>query len=69
MTPDRLRECLRVLGWANAELARRLSVSESSVRMWLSGRREIPPALDAFLEERVRRALDGPQLPDGWQRD
>jgi hypothetical protein len=36
MTPDRLHECMRQIGWTNTELARRLDVRESSVRMWLS---------------------------------
>ena len=69
MTGDRLVECLTILGWPRAELGRRLGVSESSVRMWVSGRREIPPALAAWIEERARRALEGPQQPEGWQRD
>jgi transcriptional regulator with XRE-family HTH domain len=69
MTPDRLDECRRILGWTNAELARRLDVREGSIRAWLSGRREIPPNLAHWIEERTRRALEGPQIPDGWKRD
>jgi hypothetical protein len=60
---------MRTIGWTNAELARRLGVREGSIRMWLSGRREIPPSLADWLEERVRYALKGPQTPEGWSRE
>ena len=51
MTPDRLDACLRELGWQQPELARRLEVRLSTIRQWLSGRREIPPNVAAWLED------------------
>ena len=67
MTGQRLLELMRQIGWTNTELARRLNVSEGTVRAWIRDRRAAPPQLAAWMEERARRALDGPQLPDEWR--
>jgi DNA-binding transcriptional regulator YiaG len=69
MTGARLDDCLDIMGWPRAELARRLNVSESSVRMWLGGRRSVPPALAVWLEDLVVLMSQAPSQPVGWQRD
>jgi plasmid maintenance system antidote protein VapI len=67
MDADEMSEILREIGWEPAELARRLDVRQDTVRRWLSGRREIPPNLAAWL--RLHRTVQAqvPLLPDNWR--
>ena len=55
MTPDALREALRVLHWSPGDLAHHLGQSVDRVRNWI--RRDvtyhIPPAVSAWLLRRV----------------
>jgi hypothetical protein len=68
MTGDEMGETLRQIGWPTAELARRLSVREDTVRGWLKGRRPVPPNLERWLLAVRDNLANAPALPDGWQR-
>jgi DNA-binding transcriptional regulator YiaG len=68
MTGDELSELLREVGWPAAELARRLSIREDTVRGWLNGRREVPPNVGRWLEQIRDGIATAPALPDGWSR-
>ena len=59
---------LKAIGWTSAELARRLSVREDSVRHWLNGRRPIPPKVERWLYAVRTDFSSAPALPDGWSR-
>lgn len=48
MTPDELGAALRVLGWSNGELARRLAVDEATVRHWRRGQ-AVPATIAGWL--------------------
>jgi hypothetical protein len=64
MTADRLTECLRILGWENAELARRLSMTRPrTVRDWVNGNREIPDRIAEWIEAFVQHVQQGPEPP------
>ena len=54
MTPDALREALRVLHWTPGDLAHHLGQSVDRVRNWIrpTGYR-VPPAVSAWLLRRV----------------
>lgn len=54
MTPTRLSECIRILGWTNREVARQLSRQEAAIRQYLSGKARIPDADAAWLEKLAR---------------
>jgi hypothetical protein len=57
MTPDRLRDCLDVLHWHDRDLADALQVSVRVCQRWVSGRREIPPAIAAWLDKLTHAIL------------
>lgn len=50
MTNDRLSVALRSLSWGPTVLARRVGVSERSVRYWLTGRLTVPATILTWLE-------------------
>jgi hypothetical protein len=64
VTGERLRECLGILGWTHAELARRLSLPrERTVREWVGGVRPIPVRIGEWIEDMVRLMESGPEPP------
>ena len=63
MTPDRLSEVLSELGWQTGELAKRLWISERTVRRWLSGQAEVPDRIAYWLEAVVRVMQSAPPPP------
>jgi DNA-binding transcriptional regulator YiaG len=56
---------LAAIGWRNAELGRQLNIGEVTIRAWMSGRREPPPAVLAWLRA-IRAAIEAG--PEGWRR-
>lgn len=59
---QQLRDALEELGIAQVEAARRLRVSDRTVRYWVSGEREIPGPVSVVVEcwraeRQLRRAL------------
>jgi len=64
---SRLAEALRQIGWSQAELARRLGITDTTVRSWLSGRRTPPDEVIDWVKDRASRADTGPPLPKGWR--
>lgn len=70
MTPERLRECLGVLGWSGGALARQLDCRDELVRRWLSGARgyTVPELVADWIERRVEAALADPP-PERWKRN
>lgn len=63
MTPDRLRECLALLGWSQHQLARMTGRQEGAVRMWARGRIAVEPAVAAWLERWAGFAAAHPPPP------
>lgn len=66
MTPQRLTECLDVLGWSHGMCADRLHISDRTVRSWCNGRRPVPENVAVWIEDLARRVQ---QKPEGWSRD
>ena len=64
MLPGRLRECLGVLRWGEAELADALGADPAEPRTWLDGRSYPPLAVAAWLEALVKahQTLPAPRL-------
>jgi ribosome-binding protein aMBF1 (putative translation factor) len=56
MTPDRLRQCLELLGWSQRELANQLRRPEGFIRQAARGRADLLPEDAAWLEERAQAA-------------
>jgi hypothetical protein len=56
MTPDRLRQCLNLMGWSNRHLALMLDRPESTVRQWLAGAVQVPVDTAEWLEARACQA-------------
>lgn len=54
MIAARLRECLKVLRWTEADLAEELGVPAVQVHEWLAGRAYVPVAVAAWLEALVK---------------
>ena len=50
MTPDRLRECLDLIGWSQRGLADKLEVDERQARRWAAGAAPIPDLVADWLE-------------------
>jgi DNA-binding transcriptional regulator YiaG len=63
MSPSRLADVLATLGWSAAELARRLNVSERTVRRWGRGDQPIPPQIDQWLEQMATYMQGAPPPP------
>jgi len=53
-----LASLLARIGWTTVELARRLDVSDSTVRSWVIGRRAVPQSV-LFWVGRVAKAVEG----------
>ena len=64
MQVERLSVIMIALGWSAAELGRRLSTSERSVRRWLSGNAPIPDRVGEWLEAMVQHMQSGPPPPE-----
>jgi transcriptional regulator with XRE-family HTH domain len=60
MTPDRLRECIALLGWTRRGLARQLGRLEGTVRQWERGAVQIPAEVARWLEARAKHAARTP---------
>jgi hypothetical protein len=60
MLPARLRECLRILRWREADLADASDHPVTDVRAWLDGRAHPPLAVAAWLEVLVKAHLSVP---------
>ena len=54
MSPDRLRECLDLIGWSGQGLAKRLGKDERQVRRWASGAYGVPEPIAAWLDGLAR---------------
>ena len=64
MTP--LPTMLGHIGWTTGELARRLGVTDGTVRNWVTGRRSPSPSVLLWLAD-IAAVMDRAQpLPDGW---
>lgn len=50
MTPNRLRQCLRVMNWTNATLAEALGCTETLVIAWALGYAELPDEVCHWIE-------------------
>ena len=55
MNPQRLAECLDILGWSNRHLGVMTGLTHKHVRRWLEGA-PIPPDVAKWLEARARHA-------------
>ena len=53
MTPARLDECCKLLGWSSVTLARLAGVPPTTARRWLNGQRDIPANVDQVVERLV----------------
>jgi hypothetical protein len=60
MMQGRLRECLRILRWSEADLAAALGCQPAEARAWLDGRGRAPLAVAAWLETLVKAHLAVP---------
>ena len=68
MTPDRLRECLRLLRWSLRDLAAALGIDDRQVRRWGAGGGAVPPAIAAWLEVlAAAHAANPPPSRPAWQ--
>lgn len=54
MTPARLSECIRILGWTQRETGRQLSRQEAAIRQYLKGTARIPDADAKWIEKLAR---------------
>lgn len=64
MTPDRLREILKIMGWSVTELSHRLGgVSERNLRRMMSGSAPVPEAISDWLEAMARHMEAAPPPP------
>lgn len=64
MIAGRLRQCLAILRWTQADLAEELSISAEQAGDWLAGRTHVPVAVAAWLEALVKahRSVPKPEL-------
>jgi len=65
MTPGRLRHCLKILRWSEAELADALGLEITAVKTWIDGR-EYPPLVVAAWLEALAKVHQAVPLP--WQQ-
>lgn len=54
MTAAELRQSLDVLGWSQAELARRLKLHQNTVSKWMTGRAKVPGPVAAYVVIRLK---------------
>jgi hypothetical protein len=57
MTPERINWCLAVLGWSRNELARRLSIAETTAAQMMRGNRDTPHRVGVWLETLAQMML------------
>ena len=60
MTHQRLSEILKLMAWGPSALAAEVSVSERTVRRWLTGESPVPPRLHGWLEHHAAYRLAHP---------
>jgi plasmid maintenance system antidote protein VapI len=60
VTPDRLRECLDLIGWTQRGLADHLGVHETRTRRWAAGHYPVPPEVALWLERLAKAHADNP---------
>jgi transcriptional regulator with XRE-family HTH domain len=68
MTPARLRWCLERIGWSRQELARRLTINESTVAHMVQGKRFIPNRLAIWVDTLANLMIALPR-PYLWQEN
>jgi predicted transcriptional regulator len=51
MTPQRLIECLRTIGWSRCGVAKTVGLSEMSFRRYENGTAKVPADIAAWLEK------------------
>lgn len=51
------RDALEELGLSQVEAARRLRVTDRTVRYWVAGEREIPGPVEVLIEDWLRRGI------------
>lgn len=61
MTPERLRECIAILGVSQRGLASVIDRSENSVRQWARGRSPIPAEVADWLERYTEFMRENPR--------
>ena len=70
MTPERLRECLDILGMTDAQLIRALDADPRTVQRWQSGARNIPNVVADWLERLAAHwQANPPPIMRGRARD
>jgi len=62
---ERLRWAVTAIGWTTNEFARRMDMSEGSIRQMLAGKRFIPETLGIWVETLAQIHLSLPK-PLGW---
>lgn len=64
MIAARLRQCLAILRWTQADLAEELGIPAEQAGEWLAGRTHVPVAVAAWLEAlvKVHRSVRKPEL-------
>jgi transcriptional regulator with XRE-family HTH domain len=64
MIAARLRQCLAILRWTQADLAEELGIPVEQADEWLAGRAHIPVAVAAWLEALVKahRSVPKPEF-------
>ena len=65
MTP--LATLLAHIGWTTGELARRLSVTDGTVRNWVTGRRSPSLSVLVWLAEVADAVASVDSQPAGWE--
>lgn len=63
MIAGRLRQCLGILRWTQADLAEELGIPAEQAGEWLTGRTHVPVAVAAWLEALVKAHRSVPK-PD-----
>ncbi|MCP1243866.1 helix-turn-helix domain-containing protein [Acetobacter lambici] len=67
MTPERLKECLELIGWSQHELAKRVEADKQLVSEWVLGTSDIPASIAAWLETLGQIHAKFPN-PKSWRR-
>jgi hypothetical protein len=64
---ERMNECLNIIGWSKATLARRLGIGVRICFRWGSDHNEVPPEVMVWLVTLAGAHLDN-QLPKRWMK-
>jgi hypothetical protein len=54
VTPERLAECIAIIGWTQRETGRQLKRQEAAIRQYLRGNAKIPDADASWIEKLAR---------------